>query len=173
MSISEPPRLAALDTRRGGGAGFTLVEVLVVVVIIGLVVALVTVRISPDARQSLREEGSRLAALLGHAREEAIVTGAPLAWQRTEQGYQFMQRAADRTWQPVDRDASLRARTLPAGVSLPAVETSAPSSGTYPVIVLSPTGLTEPFRITLALGEHRVWVSSDGTAAAMVEDRRQ
>ena len=173
MSISERRRVTALGTRRARGAGFTLIEVLVVVVIIALVAALVTVKISPDARQSLREEGLRLAALLAHARDEAIVTGAPLAWQRTDEGYRFMQRAADRTWQPVNRDASLRARTLPAGVSLPAVETSAPSSGTYPVIVLSPTGLTEPFRITLALGEHRVWVSSDGTAAAMVEDRRQ
>ena len=173
MSISDPSRLATLGTRRSGGAGFTLLEVLVVVVIIALVAALVTVKISPDARQSLREEGLRLAALLAHARDEAIVTGAPLAWQRTDDGYRFMQRAADRTWQPVDRDPSLRARSLPVGVSLAAVQTLTPPTGAYPVIVLSPTGLTEPFRITLALGEHRVQVSSDGTAAAVVEDQRQ
>ena len=173
MSIPERRRVAALRARRGNGAGFTLIEVLVVVAIIALVAALVTVKISPDARQSLREEGLRLAALLAHARDEAIVTGAPLAWQRTDEGYRFMQRGADRTWQPVDRDASLRARSLPIGVSLAAVETSAPPTGAYPVIVLSPTGVNEPFRITLALGELRVQVSSNGTAAAMVEDQPQ
>jgi len=36
--------------------------------------------------------------------------------------------------------------------------------------VLAPTGLSEPFRITLALGPHRVRVSSDGVNAPVIED---
>ena len=150
--------------------GFTLIEVLVVVVIIAILVSLVAVQLSPDARQGLREEGTRLAALLAHARDEAITTGAPLAWQRTDAGYRFLQRGPDRTWQPVDRDASLRARVLPAGVSLAAIETPATANGGNPTIVLSPTGIADPFRITLALGEHRVRVASDGVGTPSVEE---
>ncbi len=155
--------------RPSARGGFTLVEVLVVVVIIAVLVSLVSVKLAPDARQSLREEALRLATLLEHARDEAILTGAPLAWQHTERGYRFLQRAADRSWAAVDRDPSLRARELPAGVGFAAIETSAPPPGAQALIVLAPTGVSEPFRITLALGEHRVRVSSDGASAAVVE----
>ena len=158
------------STRASGARGFTLVEVLVVVVIIALLVSVVAVKIAPDARQSLREEATRLAAVLAHARDEAITTGAPLAWQGAGSGYRFVRRAADRTWQPLDRDAALRARELAPGVSLAAIETTAGAGGPAPVIVLAPTGLSEPFRITLALGPHRVRVSSDGVNAPVIED---
>jgi general secretion pathway protein H len=150
--------------------GFTLIEVLVVVVIIAILVSLVAVQLSPDARQGLREEAARLAALLAHARDEAITTGAPLAWQPTDAGYRFLQRGADRTWQPMDGEASLRARVLPTGVSVAAIETPATANGGNPTIVLSPTGIADPFRITLALGEHRVRVASDGMTAPLVEE---
>ncbi len=150
--------------------GFTLVEALVVVAVIALLVSLVAVRLSPDARQGLREEAARLAALLAHARDEAIATGAPLAWQRSDAGYRFLQRGRDRTWQPMDGDASLRARALPTGVSVVAIETPATANGGDPTIVLSPTGVADPFRITLALGEHRVRVASDGATAPSVEE---
>jgi general secretion pathway protein H len=151
--------------------GFTLVELLVVIVIIATLVSLIAVRLSPDARQGLREEAVRLAALLGHARDEAIATGAPLAWQRTDAGYQFLQRGSDRTWQPImNGDASLRARALPAGVSVAAIETATSATGGTPTIVLSPTGLADPFRITLALGEHRVQVASDGLTSPSIDE---
>jgi general secretion pathway protein H len=157
---------------RSDARGFTLIEVLVVVMIIAIIVSLVAVNLLPDARQSLREEGTRLALLLGHAHDEAIATGAPLAWQRTDTGYRFLERGPDRTWQPVELDASLRARALPVGVSVAAIETPAAANGGNPAILLSPTGVGEPFRITLALGEHRVRIASDGTLPAVVEEPR-
>ncbi len=155
---------------RAQSRGFTLLEVLVVVVIVALLVSVVAVRLAPDARQSLREEAARLAAVLAHARDEAIVTGAPLAWQSAGTGYRFVRRAADRSWQPVDRDPALRERELAPGVGLAAIETTVRADGAAPVIVLAPTGLSEPYRITLALGPHRVRVSSDGVNAPVVED---
>lgn len=160
MSISEPlPRTG----------GFTLIEVLVVVTIIALLVSLVAVKLAPDARQSLGDEGAQLAALLTHARHEAIATGAPLAWQRTEAGYQFLQRGPDRKWQPIADDASLRARTLPTGVSVASIETPATASRGSQTVILLPTGIADPFRITLMLGEHRVRVTSDGATAPSLE----
>lgn len=152
--------------------GFTLLEVLVIIVIIAVLATAVSVKISPDSRQLLREEAVRLAALLGHARDEAITTGGALAWQSTADGYRFVQRAPDRTWQPITRDTALRPRSLPTGMSLVAIELPARNANAEPVIVLAPTGIHDPFRITLAFGDHRFSVSSDGMHAPLVEDAR-
>jgi general secretion pathway protein H len=152
--------------------GFTLLEVLVVVVILAVLVSLVTVRIAPDARQSLREEATRLAAVLGHARDEAVVTGAAFAWQADLNGYRFVRRDPDRVWRTVEGDPTLGARTFPAGVGLAAVETPERTTNATPAIVIAPTGASGPFRITLALDEHRVHVSSNGSGRPVVEDER-
>ena len=166
--------VAARRRNRAGLAfrarGFTLIEVLVVVVIIALLASLVAVNLAPDARQSLREEGARLAALLAHARDEAIVTGAPLAWQRTESGYRFLERAPGRTWRPLQTDASLRQRELPPGIRLEVAGLSAAVKGREPMILLSPTGFGDPFRITLVLGEQRLRVLYDGAGVPAVEN---
>jgi general secretion pathway protein H len=151
-------------------SGFTLLEVLVVVVILAVLVSLVTVRIAPDSRQSLREEATRLAAVLGHAHDEAVVTGAALAWQPDANGYRFVRRDPDRVWRAVDGDAALRARAFAAGVQLAAVETPERTTNATPAIVILPTGASGPFRITLALESHRVRVTSDGRGRPVVED---
>jgi general secretion pathway protein H len=154
----------------GGVAGFTLVELLVVLVIIAAMVSLVGVNLAPDPRQALREEASRLALLLGHAREEAITTGVAMAWQGADGGYRFVRRAADHAWQPVDADNALRTRTLPIGVSFARIDVTTQTTGKAPVIVLAPNGMTEPFRITLANGGYQVSVASDGVGAPTVEN---
>jgi general secretion pathway protein H len=157
------------STEARSARGFTLIEVLVVLTIIALLVSLVAVKLTPDARQSVANEGVQLAALLTHARHEAIATGVPLAWQRTEAGYQFLQRGLDRKWQPMDSEASLRARALPTGVSVASIETPNKASRANQTVIFLPTGIADPFRITLMLGAHRVHVASDGMTVPSVE----
>jgi general secretion pathway protein H len=151
-------------------SGFTLLEVVVVVVILAVLMSLATVRLAPDSRQSLREEATRLAAVLGHAHDEAIATGAAFAWQPDANGYRFVRRDPDRVWRAVDRDAALRGRTFTTGVQLAAVETPARTTNATPAIVILPNGTSGPFRITLALDEHRMRVTSDGRGRPVVED---
>ena len=84
-----------------------------------------------------------------------------------------MQRAADRTWQPVDRDPACARASLPAGVSLAAIETAARVDGAAPVIVLSPPGSPSRSASRSPWATHRVRVSSDGVHAPVVEDLRR
>ena len=150
--------------------GFTLIEVLVVVTIIAVLVSLVAVKLAPDARQSLADEGAQLVALLTHARHEAIATGAPLAWQRTEAGYRFLQRGPDRKWQPIDRDASLRARALPTGVTVASIETPNKAGGGNQTVI-SPSDRASPIRFASrsCSGSTACRSASDGVAAPSIQ----
>ena len=57
--------------------GFTLIEILAVVIILGLLMALILPGIGAGGMRSLRKQGDRVAATLELARQRAIVTGKP------------------------------------------------------------------------------------------------
>ena len=60
--------------------GFTLLELLVVLVIISIGISTVVIALQPDTRGMVSEEGERLALLLGLASEESALGGTTLAW---------------------------------------------------------------------------------------------
>jgi len=68
--------------------GFTLVELLVVIVIVGLLGAAVVVAV-PDGRPTLTAEAERFAARLVRAREEAVLTNRPVTVRVDAVGYGF------------------------------------------------------------------------------------
>jgi prepilin-type N-terminal cleavage/methylation domain-containing protein len=57
--------------------GFTLIEVLAVVMILGLLMTLLIPAIGAGGGRSLRKQGDRVAATLELARQRAVVTGKP------------------------------------------------------------------------------------------------
>ena len=83
--------------------GFTLVELLVVMVIIGLTLGMATLNAIPSPRQDLDKEAQRLALLLQLARDEAIVRNRLVAFEANGDRYRFMVRG-DAGWEPVTRE---------------------------------------------------------------------
>lgn len=74
--------------------GFTLIELMVVVVIIGIAATMVGLRAFPDTQRHLREDGERLAQLFAVAQNEVRADGRPIVWQHDAAGYRFVRRAA-------------------------------------------------------------------------------
>ncbi|WP_267268339.1 type II secretion system minor pseudopilin GspH [Pseudomonas protegens] len=72
--------------------GFTLIELMVVLVIIGIASAAVGLSISPDPLQTLRKDAEGLAQLLQVAQAEARADGRPITWRATAKGYSFSRR---------------------------------------------------------------------------------
>ena len=92
--------------------GFTLLEVLVVVVIIGVMATVAVMSIgnrSLDDRLAL--EARRLQELLTLAADEAVLQGVELGFVQTPEGYEFLQ-LKDGRWLPIEDAGPLRARAL-------------------------------------------------------------
>jgi len=129
-----------------GNAGFTLVELLVVILIMALGTSMVVGRVS-FGRPPAQVEALRLAALLEHAGTRARTTGQALAFQlRGDAGYRFLRH--DDPWQEIAAtdDDVLRPRRLPEGVGLRGDTAGAAES----IVLLPAAGLATRFSLHIA-----------------------
>src|SRR5690606_30071026 len=77
--------------RRFGEAGFTLVELMLVLAIMGLAAATVMLTL-PDSQRGARDEADRLAARLAAVRDLAVIEGRGTAAVISASGYGFERR---------------------------------------------------------------------------------
>ena len=170
--------------RRAAAAGFTLVELLVVVVIIGVVIAGMVLSLGGPGRDSqLEQERDRLAALIGYVRERAALQTIEYGLRCETGGYRFVlydARAA--AWREDPLDETLRARNLPAGLDIElSVEdraivlprrsdarTKAPVDLT-PQVMLYSSGELSSFRLRLARSGTGRSALLTGTVAGKLE----
>jgi general secretion pathway protein H len=97
-------------------AGFTLIEILVVVVILAVLAATVSLAISgAGGERQLQHEAERAQALITYACERAELTGRTIGLSFDTAGYRFSQFDHD-VWKPYRVD-ELRAREWPVNVS--------------------------------------------------------
>lgn len=147
--------------------GFTLVEILVVVAIIGIVLAIASVNLLPDDRRTLETEAERVALLFDLARETAISGGEELAWQADGQHYAFYRRDEDTRWVAETADEMLRSRDWPAGLKLEAMNINHVAAAAESRLIFAPSGVALPFELVLSLGKERAVVR--GSALGRVE----
>ena len=141
-------------------AGFTLVELMVVVTIIGLMSGLVVLSL-PDGRPSLSTEAERFGARLLRAREEAVMSGRAVEVGVTPEGYDFTQ----------SRGGERRPLTDgPFGPERwePDTEVSGGAGPTPPPLVFDPTGGADPVEVVFQRGGERLRVSVDSAGEVRV-----
>jgi general secretion pathway protein H len=148
--------------------GFTLVEILVVVLLLGIAVAFVAVSLGSDDRETLRREAARLALGLEQAQDEAVMTGAALAWRGGADGYQYLRRDADGNWTSLDGDDAFPPRRLAPPVRLVDVEIGGAKIAAGGMVVLSPSALAAPLRIVLEANSERAAVEVGATTRVVV-----
>lgn len=132
--------------------GFTLIEMLVVLVIMGLLVGLVSTIAQPDDRALLRVEAERLAQLMNIAETESRFSGKSIAWTSDGPGYRFWRFSEDLGWSEIVDEDLLRARTLPQGMRISNMRVENRRSPQHMRVEFSPYGSVLVFNVEMSLG---------------------
>lgn len=136
--------------------GFTLLELLAVLLIIGVIVSFAGLSVGQHSSRTLQDEAERIHSLLRLAAEESVLQGRDLALEFSRKDYHFMV-SDGQQWQPVEDDKLMRAREFPPsleielqveGVKADFVDKEKPPR----IYILSSSEMT-PFVLTLRMAD--------------------
>lgn len=138
--------------QRATAQGFTLLELLVVIVIVGVMAGAVSMSVGGNESRQLKDEAQRLIALINIASQEAILNGNEMALQVESEGYQFLIfDDEEQEWLMIEAD-TLRPRELPENIELSII---IEGQATQPTRIGDP----EP---------SRVWILSSGEMSPFI-----
>lgn len=151
--------------------GFTLLEILVVLVLIGIMLGLTGINLMPDDRRTLNDEAQELAMLFNQAQQESLLSGRVLGWEAEANGFRFVRRQSrldpdtkqeTHRWVPVTDDKLLRARRWPDGIRVLTLTANNVALPAREPVLFQPVGLSDPFELELGLNDVRVKLEGDG-----------
>lgn len=171
----------ARSARLSKEAGFTLVELLVVVFIIALMAGLVVVNL-PQPAPPAETHARALSRAFHQAARESIVSGQPIAWSLREKGGSRFERFAGGEWEVMAGSRDPRGQSgsggtvhvevvYPAGGRVPAANTGGQTPGRtdkaelfHRQIIFSPVGEATAAEIIVRSGqdEYRLWLDEAG-----------
>jgi general secretion pathway protein H len=158
--------------------GFTLVEILVVVVIMAIVISLAILSIGVAGHDSqLDDESRRIEGLMGLLHERAILEGRDFGVRLDPTSYEFLVYNSFRDrWERITQEQEYRHRDLPKGlvfqleldsqvVVLKAVDKNLSTDALpNPQLAIAASGEGTPFRLTLVREQTNAQASVDGDA---------
>jgi len=144
-----------MDSRRG----YTLIEILAVLAIIGIAIALAQVRFGRSPVHVLEHEARRLALTLELARDEAMMQGCTVAWTARIDSHRIECRRAP---------GGYAAHPWGHGVALERVSIAGVPVARDSPLLFTSSGINAPFDLILALEGNRVHVTGDALGRVSV-----
>ena len=129
--------------------GFTLLELLAVVFVVGILSSMLVVVAWPSDAAGADKEARRLAALFELALAEARANGQRIAWSPEGNGYSFWQRTEDGDWARFPDTSPYRRRSFGGTIELREVLVDARALQSGDRIVLLPYGFRSAIEMTI------------------------
>jgi general secretion pathway protein H len=162
--------------------GFTLVEILVVVVIMAVVISLAVLSIGVTGRDAqLDEETRRLEGLVGLLHERALLEGRDFGLRIEPTAYEFVVYVPSRDrWERMNQEREFRHRELPKGLNFelqldsqtvvlkPVDKNLSTDQLPTPQVAIAASGEGTPFRLTLVREQTHAKAAVDGDAFGKV-----
>lgn len=130
--------------------GFTLIEILVVIVIISIVTTVAMLSIGRGDRKTLEYVTNELTQSITLAQQQALLRPAILGIKIDSTHYSFWAYRSDKqppVWQLLKKDKNLKERAIPSMVELKIEVQTKNKSTDHPQIILSTNGDNTPFVI--------------------------
>jgi general secretion pathway protein H len=140
---------------------FTLVEMLVVLLLLGIAAALVVSQLAPDDRRTVEHEATRVASSLEHAIAAAQWRGETLGISAEGSVVRFWRRDGDGTWSVLTDDDVLAARAPAAGLAVESTRFGTAPVAPNAILPLSPSGRNEPLELVVRGPTVEARVTSD------------
>ncbi len=152
--------------------GFTLIELMVVLVVIGIALGMTVLQLMPDDRATLRHEAERLALLLENAGLEAQSSGRSLGWSGEQSHYRFWNKNDYNDWVRIEEDKQFYPRELPEGLRFTRISVEDVTLKPGDPISFSSGGFARPFLIQLGnqYGNATITGKSTGEVRAALEN---
>ncbi len=99
----------------GSQRGFTLIELVVVIVVLGIIVTMATINIGDPQVKRVKQSSTQFATLIQLAKEQAIFNSQDYALSVWESGYSFYS-LTESGWISISNDRMFRSRDLPEGL---------------------------------------------------------
>ena len=151
---------------RDNAHGFTLIEIMVVIAIMGIMLGLGLIAFGDGGlSDKLEQESQRLYGLIKLAQEESILQSKEIALELEADGYvfkeaEFDEKKAKYNWVPIAGDKLFRKRSLTAGIELDlnvedtSLELSDENDNDTPIrIFILSSGELTPFDLTLKIND--------------------
>lgn len=142
--------------------GFTLIELMVVLVIVGIMSAAISLSIKPAPAQLLRKDAQRLVQVLQVAQAEARADGRPIHWLADSKGFRFSRlNASGNGVEYFNEDPQLR----PQKWTSPSVKVRIQPAQR---LVFNTEWINAPVQIVLSDGEQRLSIQRTATGQMQV-----
>lgn len=147
---------------RDGQRGFTLLEIIVVVLLIAVSATFVVVNLERDTDTLARFEAERFARLIEQARDESIISGRPyaLSVDTDRNSYEFLRYGSEGEWVPVSEDDMFRRREIPGDLNV-IFELLGGGSGASDLLVIEGLGEIASYNFLIE-GDARVYAVRPG-----------